>query len=654
MVSDRRGRSVRGGLTGYCAAHPKPPGTKRYFQGRPLDNIIFQPPVIARPRRSGLVSVQKSIRSYFFGEPIEPRKGDAPVGNSARQPKGNQSNLQQPPARITAPGYSIEELAARDDVVFAIRNALRRAIGEMKWAIVPDVDKIKADLKRWQTIVQLNMTHPGFDLKFVPQVIEPEFFWKALGELRNVTSDMQAEGETPSTSLRMREFFANCLTYHEAIAEGHVNRVMALFERPNPSAESSFRALLDTIIDSLTLYDSAALIKNPTTNGILAELYTVPGDGIRIYRCPDRSTPQPPEIAYDWYEDAVVKANFNNLELVYVRMNPASTGYGTSPILVILRKMVGSMYGDQYINEGFSNSNIPNFVFDLGPDVSQEERDMVETEWENKVSKGQRRGIFIGSKEGVKGFIPLTTGTNKDQMVLELLKYWANVKCAAYGLSLNDIGFTEDLHRTTSETQADLTQSRGVHSMATTIQSFLNSEVLKGRLWVRDDPMDTMSLAGHSEWCFPFRDVKFEFIKDEREEKLEDAQRAESLVGSGILTINEVRHELKLPPRPGGDVLTIAAQPGCKVEDLPQLPPPQAPQAPGAPGAGGGPPGLNGGHDGKPPDGKGETGVPAPKPPKPPNPKGPSEEGSNDNQAQKRLADLNATLIKMLAAPEES
>lgn len=615
------------------------------------DRYSFQPPATIEQRGSGLATIRKSLVSYFFGSPIEPRKGADPVGKPANIPRGAVKNLQDPPPRITAPGYSIEELAARDDIVFAVRNTLRRAIGELKWKIVPDTEKIKADLKRWQTIVQLNMTHPGFELKFVPQVLEPDFFWKALGELRNVTRDMQAEGETPSTSMRMREFFESCLEYHNAVAEGHINRVQALFEHPNQSSDSSFRSLLDTIVDNLTLYDSVGLIKNPTFDGRLAELYVIPGDQVRIYRCEDLSTPQPPEIAYDWYDSARIKASYNNNELVYFRMNPASNGYGTSPILVILRKMVGSMYGDQYINEGFSNSNIPNFVFDLGPNVSQDERDQVEAEWDNKVNKGQRLGIFIGSKEGVKGFIPLNNGTNRDMEIIDILKYWANIKCAAYGLSLNDIGFTEDLHRTTSETQADLTQSHGINSYGTMIAGFINGEVIKGRLWLRDDPMNVDSLLGHSEACFPFRDVKFEFVQNNADKKLEDAQRAESLIGTGVLTINEVRKEIGLPPRPGGDILFLQAQPGCKVEDLAILPPPQAPQPPGAPGEPGG--GDEGEHDGKAP-----TNAPpaphAPKPPHPPNPpapKGPSEAPSN--AAQKRIAELDVVLRKMLAAPGE-
>jgi hypothetical protein len=579
--------------------------------------------------------------SRFFLGPkrVAPRKGGEPksLNGALSRPEstlGTRENLVQR-SRYAVPGYTLETLADRDDIIFAIRNTLKRAIGEMPWKIVPDVEKIKADLKRWHTVAELSMNYPQLMAEFKPQVLLPSFYLRATGALKDIISSEQAAGKGLSQNARLREFFDACLAYHEVVAESHILPVQEMFESPNPSAESSFRAFLNRIVDNLTLYDAAPIVKNPLVDGSgLGEMYLLPGQDVRRYRRPDLATPQPPEPAYDWYDQGIVRGYYNNDELVYIVQNEQSSGYGKPPIEVILEKMVGALYGDAYMVDFFRNNNTPQFVFDLGPDVSQDERDAIEVAWNEKVAKGLRRGLFIGSKEGVKGFIPLQQGTMRDNEVLEMLKYWANVKCAVYGLSLNDIGFTEDLHRTTSETQHELTQSRGIHSMAVNIQEFFNGEIVHGKMWIRNNALDPNDLTGYGKDIFDFHDVKFEFVEDDKEAKLEDAQRAETLIDGGVLSRNEVRRELGLPPVPGGDVITISTKPGIKVEDLPTLTP-QEDAPPGGEGGGG----EEGGEDGQPGGSDG-------KPPAPPHPPKPQVPGSG---VQKRdLESLRDDLVKML------
>lgn len=199
--------------------------------------------------------------------------------------------------------------------------------------------------------------------------------------------------------------------------------------------------------------------------------------------------------------------------------------------------------------------------------------------------KGHYRGIFVGMKEGVKGFMPMPTTPDKTDTTLARLTYWANAKCAVFGLSMNDIGFTEDLHRTTAETQAELTQSRGINSFANIIQGYFNGEIVKGRMWVRDDPENPDSFDGKSMPCFQFSDVKFEFEQSTPTQRLEEATAMLAFVESGSMCINELRKELRLPPIPGGDVYALAAsaESFTRVDALDSLPTEIAPPMPEQP-----------------------------------------------------------------------
>jgi Phage portal protein len=514
---------------------------------------------------------------------LEPRKGAADTARlqtiqATRQRTGQERDVQE--RRFVISPNQIKALADQDDIIFSIRRTLRNAIGKLGWKIVPDLDGIKADLTRWAASVAANVALPGLDIEFTPQAISADLYVKAIGPLRDLIVDLLLNEGVPQDRLasnpRYRQFFQNLVSAHEAIAMGHIQPVHDLFNKPNPSAESSFRAFLNLVVDDITLFDAAAVIKNPAMNGrTLGEIYTLPGEQIEIYRNKDRSTPQPPFIAYHWMVEGQIRAVYNNDELVYLMANPQQNGYGKSAMDVLIEQMVGSRYADAYLVDWYQNNNMPFFVFDCGPQVGQEDRDAIEVAWDNRVSKGRHRGIFIANKEGVKGFMPLPPTTNKDMEVLEQLKFWANRKCAAFGLSLNDIGFTEDLHRTTADTQADLTQSRGVESMGDLVESYLNGEIVKGDMWVRDDPENPESLEGREVPCFAYRDVKFEFFTDESQQRLQKATMMAPLVMSGIASTNEARHELGYQPAEGGDELVNFTAGGIRVRDLPELPGPQ-------------------------------------------------------------------------------
>ncbi len=309
-------------------------------------------------------------RLFLGPERVSPRKGGDPktIGGAYKRPMGTEEtrdNLVQR-SRYAIPGYTLEQLADRDDIIFAIRNTLKRAIGEMNWKVVPDVAKVKADLKRWHTVAELSVNYPQFMASFVPQVLDPVFFMRASGALRDILASEQAAGNGASQNVRLREFFENCIAFHEVNAEAHILPVQEMFESPNPSAESNFRSFLNRVVDNLTLYDAAPIVKNPICDGsALGELYLLPGDQVRRYRRPDLGTPQPPEPAYDWYDNGIIKAFYNNDELVYMLQNEQQSGYGKPPIEVVLEKMVGALYGDAYINDFFRNNNTPQFVFDL-------------------------------------------------------------------------------------------------------------------------------------------------------------------------------------------------------------------------------------------------------------------------------------------------
>jgi hypothetical protein len=596
-----------------------------------LDPIYVEPRAVralvpvTRPRTAG--GIAKRVGSFLAKASgpsrIEPRKGQHDQGLQpliALQQRGIAESPQRRDSAITM--QTLKSLAERDDIIMAIRRTIRMAIGDMAWKIVPDLDTVKADLDQWEKKVLVNLALPGLDLEFVPQAMSLDIYHKAAGVLKDKLREVIKGGEDPSRAPEIRGFFENVVAAHEAIALSHVAPVNALLMRPNPT-QTTLRSLLDLLIDDLTLYDAAVLVKNPTLDGKLGEIYNLPGEQITLYRAKDRNMPSPPNVGYDWSVDSKVRAFYNRDELTYLSINPQNDGYGKSPLESLVEQMVGSLYGDAYLLDGFANNNMPYGIFDLGPNVGPGEKLSVERAWDERVSSGQHRVIFVANKDGVKGFMPIQSSGDKDSPTIEKLKYWANRKCAAYGLGLGDIGFTEDIKaKATAENQSGLTQSRGVNSMIKGLAEQLNGGVLRGKMWLRTDPEDVNSLDGHTVACFPFGDVKLEFEDQSDDDLIDRAGRITALISGGIMTVNEGRKEEKLPPVAGGDTLVMSGAGLVKVEDLPNIPPPADPsQAPpgGAPGAPGAP---KPGEPPKPPEKPGVPGQEDNAPPGPPKPPG--------------------------------
>jgi phage portal protein BeeE len=544
----------------------------------------------------------------------EERQGAVPIPN----PRGSGGLSDGDRARDRAfglPPQYIRQLAESDDVIVAIRRTIRMAFGDYEWECVPDTGRQKADLMAWQKFTELNLAMPGLDLTFKPQVITPKFFVDAQGALRDLLRDEHEEDEenggdgSLENNAKIRQFFDNCLMVHNAIAERHAEKVRAFFERPEPDDPSvTFRSFLDQVVDGLTLWDAAPLVKNPSADGhSLYELYQLPGNEINLYRRADRKRPMPPHVAFEWSVNQQVRAYYNAMELAYITANAQPDGYGKPPVESLFNQIMASLYGDAYMLDFFANNNAPRGVFDLGPGVGQGERDAMENRWNELVRKGMRRILFVSNSENVKGFIPMPEASNRDSEVMAAFEMWAKRKCAVFGLNLGDIGFTEDLHRSVAEDQTQKSQARGIDSLARSVAGAFNAMIVKGDFWVRNNPDDPQDLSGFPRPVFPFNDVKFQFILDKNDDTKDEATSMVSLVQAGLLTINEGRKDAGKPPIPGGDIAVVGVgQQAIKVADLKHLPPPQPPQAPGGPP--GGPPGA----PGQPPQG-----APPGAPPKP-------------------------------------
>lgn len=451
---------------------------------------------------------------------------------------------------------TLDRLAKTDPVTWAIIRTIKSKVNNTPWDIVPDTEGIEKELDRWEEYAIESLNPYGLqDKPFKSEMLDPELFDEVAEKLTKILQDTSLDDIKKARAIRWVFKSSKRQITHEA--QLHCEQVRAVFDRPNNSAETSLRALQELILHDLLVYDAGIIIKNYSHTGKLAELYTVPGHEIKIYRNEDRTTPQPPEPAYVWEDSGIQRAEFTNDELIYVMLNPTQGGYGISALEVAAYVITASLFADQYNIDYFKNSNVPPGVFNLGENVTEEQRRLFQTLWDNEVqgrAGGLHRMLFMTGSDNAK-FIPLQNLSNRDMQMMEYISWTVSVKCACYGLTPQDIGFTQDYKGMGSggvaETQKDLTDSRGIRTILNVLEQYYNAEIVKSE--------------------FEFNDIKFKWLTEENTDNEKQSVIDARDIQTGVISRNERRNKLGLKPIPGGDIVTITSSGGLMpIENLEQ------------------------------------------------------------------------------------
>lgn len=478
------------------------------------------------------------------------------------------------PKPIVINALTLKQLSNTDPIVWSIKKARKAQVTGTEWDIVRDTEQIELELDRWYSVIMANLNPWGFEEVFHPILINRDLYLKASKDIKNIlrtstkpVNPLKAAltgNDTPSidkvdVKKQLKWYFESIKRKVRQDADEHAQIVKRYFERPNSSETSTFRAFVEVLLDDILTFDAGVIVKNRNFLGELAEMYLIPGQDVKIYRNPDRTVPNPPEPAYVWEDQGTLRAEYTKDEIVYVMDNPQQNGYGMSPLEVAAYIITASLYADEYNIDFFKHSNVPPAIFNMGKNITQEQRMAFQNLWDNEVQgKGLHRMMFLAGSENPE-YIPMRNQSSRDMQMMEYLKWTLQIKCACFQISQQDIGFTQDLHRTTSQTQRDISKSRGIRSILALLDGVFNSEIIKKE--------------------FPFKDVKFQWqgldLQDEQIQSTIDIAD----ITNGVISRNDRRKRIGLPPVEGGDTILVTLGPGNVVPIDKLIPPEESPEA---------------------------------------------------------------------------
>lgn len=241
--------------------------------------------------------------------------------------------------------------------------------------------------------------------------------------------------------------------------------------------------------------DGGSFLKNPNIYGYLGErsefvlplgnygvdALTMP-DKIKVYGA--QYSESAAYFQYGWTGNAL-PVPFGRREIIYICANPRSDSiYGRSPIEILQDILLTLIYGAQYNMDYYINGNTPDGLINLvGADVETAKafQDRMRDKFkQDDPSLGFNRRV--GHRYPVWGgpqvnFIPFQL-SSKDMEVIEQQKWFTKLVWSAFGVTPDQMGYTEDSNKAVSQTQTGVYKKKALKPMLKKIEYAINTQIM--------------------------------------------------------------------------------------------------------------------------------------------------------------------------------
>ena len=200
---------------------------------------------------------------------------------------------------------------------------------------------------------------------------------------------------------------------------------------------------------------------------------------------------------------------FGKREIMYVIHNPKTDSiYGSSPMEILTNTLYMLIYGQQYNLDYYMNGNVADGIVhlpnaDKNTAKSFSQRLMAKFKkvdsLDNKVRVGHQYPIWAG--EQAPSIIPFSVSA-KDMQILDQQKWFIKLVWSVFGVTPDEMGFTEDSNRATGIAQVEVHKRKAIQPLLETLQYHYTTQIL-----TEFDPM------GRLEFIYDDYDINTEMKK---------------------------------------------------------------------------------------------------------------------------------------------
>lgn len=304
------------------------------------------------------------------------------------------------------------------------------------------------------------------------------------------------------------------------------DEVKEFFRKPyGAGRRENLKDLTKEIIEDLLVLDAAALYLERTRKGDLISVIPIDASTIKLRVDKLGRTPQHPEIAYQQILNGKVTAEMTTKELYYARRKRRTNSpYGLSPLESLILQVESALRGEKFNLDYFKEGNDPEGFYSLDVDYTIDQLKELQENFDAMMSgesPTRRRIKFMP-----KGTYSPTK--RPEDMAFEKFEMWLMQQtCAVFGVPPQEIGFTHDVNRATSESQQDTALMRGVRPLASFVADIYT-----------DITQDDLGRA----------DLRFNFLDLDPTDAQREADIDKTYIEAGVYSVDEVRERLGKEP----------------------------------------------------------------------------------------------------------
>lgn len=277
--------------------------------------------------------------------------------------------------------------------------------------------------------------------------------------------------------IRHRIAAIRSLDWQLIAAEGHngdVTEAIAIGKAAlkRPDRKLLFKSWLAKWLRGVLAYDAGTLYRMRNRGGRVIGLKVIDGTTVAPLLDYWGDSPDAPAEAYVQYANGLVFNWLTRDDLIYEPMDPRDDSiYGEAPIETILLNANTDIRFQLYFLQRFTEGNIPEAFASApetwGPDQIEQWQEL----WDNLMYGDQSRKHQIKWIPGGSSF----AWSNEKPFTDEFSLFLMRKTCAAYHVVPSDLGFTENVNRSSGETQADVQHKVGDLPLAQHVQDILTA-----------------------------------------------------------------------------------------------------------------------------------------------------------------------------------
>jgi len=250
----------------------------------------------------------------------------------------------------------------------------------------------------------------------------------------------------------------------------YIDKATRLIRRPD--GVTPWDSWIAEFLNDVLRFDAGTLYRERTLDGNVAALSVVSGQSIMPLLDYYGRTPKSPAPAYVQFMNGLPWDWMSAEDIVYMPYWPTpESAYGSPPIEWLLVTANTDLRFQWHFLQMFTEGSIPAGFMEAPPDVSNPQQVLEFQEaWDafllgDQSKKTQLRWVPAGSKY---------TPSKDDKFDSSFPEYLLRKVCAAYSVTPNDLGFTTEVNRATSEAQIEVQARISVKPFVKYIEGIIN------------------------------------------------------------------------------------------------------------------------------------------------------------------------------------